>query len=106
MKPVRSLRPLRFLRPLRLVVLGAAVILNLLIASGAQAQGAGASSAAERATSPTPITMLKLDNGLRILVLPDSATPSISVGLWIGAGWVHNPRGREGLADICTAVCE
>jgi predicted Zn-dependent peptidase len=50
--------------------------------------------------------MLKLDNGLRILVLPDSSTPSISVGLWVGAGWVHNPRDREGLADICAVVCE
>jgi zinc protease len=88
----------------RAVPLAAALV---LLASGAAAAAPPPKRAAS--TRPAPaglnaIVRLELPNGLRILVLPDSATPMISAGLWIGAGWVHNPRGREGLADLCAAT--
>lgn len=91
------------------VLLRAALIVFVsLVFEAVASEGATASSgtAASGTAARTPITMFQLDNGLRILVLPDSATPTVSVGLWIGAGWVHNPRGREGLADLCAATRE
>jgi predicted Zn-dependent peptidase len=50
------------------------------------------------------IDSLALPNGLRILVQTDPAQPKLSAGLWVGAGWVHNPRGQEGLADLAAAT--
>ncbi len=55
-------------------------------------------------TSPAPIDSLALANGLRVLVLHDAAAQNVTAGLWVGAGWVHNPRGKEGLADLAAAT--
>lgn len=59
-----------------------------------------------RNTAAAAITTAELENGLRVLVLPDSATPTVTASLWIGAGLVHNPRGREGLAELCAGAHE
>ena len=67
----------------------------------------GATPPAVPATPPpvaAAIDSLALPNGLRILVQTDPAQSRLSAGLWVGAGWVHNPRGKEGLADLAAAV--
>jgi len=51
-----------------------------------------------------PIESRTLPNGLRLLVLPDPAQAKLSAGLVVGAGWVHNPRGKEGLVDLAAAL--
>src|SRR5688572_10245035 len=59
---------------------------------------------AQPQSPPAPIDSLALRNGLRVLVLHDAALPNLTAGLWVGAGWVHNPRGKEGLADLAAAT--
>jgi predicted Zn-dependent peptidase len=78
------------------LILGAA-------AAGAQTGDPSKTPAAGQ-TSLAPIDTLALANGLRILVLHDAAAKNVNAGLWVGAGWVHNPRGKEGLADLAAAT--
>ncbi len=64
-----------------------------------------AAARGQTATTAGPsIVQHQLQNGLRILVLKDEAASKITAGLWIAAGWVHNPRGKEGLADLAATL--
>jgi predicted Zn-dependent peptidase len=93
---------------LRRAVLAAA---SLLLATGtatvAAAQSAGTAAAAGPQGGGAAVASIEsrtLPNGLRLLVLPDPAQARLSAGLVVGAGWVHNPRGKEGLADLAAAL--
>ncbi len=90
---MRSVRSLRFSATL---VMAAGLGTLLVAPPTARAQGAvaGRDSMVQR----------ELENGLRILVLRDPAAAKIVAGLWLEAGWVHNPRGKEGLADIAATL--
>lgn len=46
----------------------------------------------------TPPEVFTMDNGMGVLLLPDSSTPSISVRGFIKAGEEFDPPGKEGLA--------
>ena len=41
-----------------------------------------------------------LTNGLRVIVQPDSTTPTVTVNLWVGVGSRHEERGRTGFAHL------
>ncbi|WP_435203017.1 M16 family metallopeptidase [Janibacter sp. GS2] len=41
-----------------------------------------------------------LPNGLRLIVQPDSTTPTVTVNLWVGVGSRHEERGRTGFAHL------
>ena len=82
--------------------------ITCLAAAGTLARSAAAlflaATAASAQTSAAAIDSLALANGLRVLVLHDAAAQNVNAGLWVGAGWVHNPRGKEGLADLAAAT--
>jgi predicted Zn-dependent peptidase len=80
------------------------LLLAATIAGGLLATSAGTAGAESGGSAPDSIQSRVLPNGLRILVLDDPALGKLSAGLLIGAGWVHNPRGKEGLADIAATL--
>lgn len=47
-----------------------------------------------------PITERVLDNGLRVVVSPDHAAPSVAVNLWYDVGSRHEQPGRTGFAHL------
>jgi zinc protease len=49
---------------------------------------------------PWPIESTRLDNGLRVIVSPDPATPVVAVNLWYDVGSRHEPVGQTGFAHL------
>lgn len=47
-----------------------------------------------------PIHERILDNGLRVIVSPDSTVPNVTVNIWVGVGSRHEVPGRTGLAHL------
>ncbi|MDR6864106.1 pitrilysin family protein [Phycicoccus sp. 3266] len=47
-----------------------------------------------------PIHERTLDNGLRVVVSPDSSVPMVTVNLWVDVGSRHEVAGRTGLAHL------
>ncbi|WP_203294784.1 M16 family metallopeptidase [Maricaulis parjimensis] len=47
-----------------------------------------------------PIHYETLDNGLRVVLSPDSTVPTVSVGLYFGIGFRSEPPGRTGYAHL------
>ena len=47
-----------------------------------------------------PITSTTLDNGLRVVLVPDSAAPVVTVGVYYKIGFRLEPRGRSGFAHL------
>ena len=47
-----------------------------------------------------PIHERTLDNGLRVVVSPDSSVPMVTVNLWVDVGSRHEVPGRTGLAHL------
>jgi zinc protease len=48
-----------------------------------------------------PLHEARLDNGLRAVVAPRAGLPLCAVRLMVDAGSARDPRGKEGLADLC-----
>jgi len=51
-------------------------------------------------TRPYPVTQHRLDNGLHVVISPDSATPTVAVNLWYDVGSRHEEPGRTGFAHL------
>lgn len=79
----------------------AAMIATSILFLAAPARSAGSENTA---AAPDSIQSRALPNGLRLLILRDPALAKLSAGLMVGAGWVHNPRGKEGVADIAATL--
>ncbi|MGD7788038.1 M16 family metallopeptidase [Propionibacteriaceae bacterium Y1700] len=47
-----------------------------------------------------PIAEHTLDNGLRVIISPDSATPTVAINLWYDVGSRHEEPGRTGFAHL------
>ncbi|MDN5724525.1 MAG: insulinase family protein [Propionibacteriales bacterium] len=47
-----------------------------------------------------PISEHTLDNGLRVIISPDPATPTVAVNLWYDVGSRHEEPGRTGFAHL------
>jgi zinc protease len=47
-----------------------------------------------------PIHQRTLDNGLRVVVSPDTSVPVVTVNLWVDVGSRHESPGRTGLAHL------
>ena len=47
-----------------------------------------------------PIELRTLPNGLRVVVSPDHAVPTVTVNLWVGVGSRHEVVGRTGFAHL------
>ena len=57
------------------------LVAALVFLGGGGAATSSAAGAPSAPAGPNAVVQLELENGLRILVLPDSATPMISAGL-------------------------
>ncbi|MGD8395738.1 MAG: insulinase family protein [Candidatus Eiseniibacteriota bacterium] len=88
----------RLAAPVRMPAL-AVVVSGLACLAALVGPGSGAAAAV-----PEPQVDL-LDNGLRLVTVHDPATPLTQLSLWWTAGRAHNPRSREGLADLA-ARCD
>ena len=95
---------MRALRPLVVAVSAATAV--ALLAPHAGAQGP------TRPPAPMPLTPAQfppfaevtLPNGLRLLVVPSTKQPVLSVTLALPAGSLHDPAGRSGLAELMAGL--
>ncbi|MBM3885415.1 MAG: insulinase family protein [Gemmatimonadetes bacterium] len=95
---------MRVLRPLAVVASAAAVL--SLWSPIAEAQGP------TRPPAPMPLTPAQfppfaeatLPNGLRLLVVPSTKQPVLSVTLALPAGNTYDPTGRSGLAELMAGL--
>lgn len=58
------------------------------------------------ATNPTPQPLpdvITLDNGLKILLLPDRSTPVVNLSGWVEAGMVFDTAAKPGIAALTAA---
>ncbi|MDE1146634.1 MAG: pitrilysin family protein [Azospirillaceae bacterium] len=49
---------------------------------------------------PLAFTQRTLANGLKVIALPDTGTPTVSVQVWYGVGSKDDPKGRSGFAHL------
>jgi zinc protease len=63
---------------------------------------AAAAPAAAQSASPVniPFDTYRLDNGLRVVLVPDPATPVVAVNLWYDVGSRNERAGRTGFAHL------
>ncbi len=69
----------------------------------AQQTAPPAPAAPREAKLPQPVET-KLDNGLRVIVVPKHDLPLVAARLMVKTGAAADPRGREGLADLTATV--
>nr|WP_297526362.1 insulinase family protein [uncultured Roseateles sp.] len=53
---------------------------------------------------PLPLEQTKLANGLRVLVLPRPGAPRTAIRLIGEGGWLRDPAGKDGLAEVALAM--
>ncbi len=53
---------------------------------------------------PLTLHQTRLPNGVRVLVLPRPGAPRTVVRLLTDAGWLHDPFGKEGLAEVALSM--
>lgn len=88
------------------------LMLGGMLATGATAMPALAQDGFERppeapaaaAVSALPLEQAKLPNGLRILLLPRPGVPRTAIRLIGDGGWVRDPSGKEGLAEVALSM--
>ena len=80
----------------------AAALLTLTIASSALTTAWTTAWAAEPALTIAPIryTERVLANGLQVIAVPSSASPTVSVQVWYHVGSKDDPAGRSGFAHL------
>jgi zinc protease len=54
----------------------------------------------ELAAPPIEYTMWTLDNGLRVIAVPDDTTSTVTTSLWYKVGSKHDPKGRSGFSHL------
>ncbi len=77
----------------------AALLLAGVAAPGA-VQAQTAASAKRISVPPIAFTERSLPNGLRVIAIRDTATPTVSVQVWYDVGSKHDPDGRSGFAHL------
>jgi predicted Zn-dependent peptidase len=86
---------------------GRAVLVTLLVATGAGAQGAQAARPTEpvKAESTQGVrlpkaTVVELKNGARLILVEKREVPLISFSAWVRGGALGDPQGKEGLSSL------
>jgi zinc protease len=82
----------------RLAVPAASLALALAFATPPGARAAGPGTAGAAASGAT--VRARLPNGLGVIVVPTSRLPLVDFRLVASAGAVHDPAGREGVAEL------
>ena len=54
----------------------------------------------ELAAPPIQYTMWTLDNGLRVIAVPDDTTSTVTTSLWYEVGSKHDPKDRSGFSHL------
>ena len=74
---------------------------NLVRAAASLGLAAAAYGPAARADDlPVPVTVERLDNGLRVVMSPDHAAPTVAVAVYYDVGARVEERGRSGFAHL------
>src|SRR5919205_3112706 len=47
-----------------------------------------------------PVQRFRLDNGLRVVLLPDSSAPTVAIAVVFDVGFRSEPEGRTGFAHL------
>src|SRR6185437_13330961 len=76
------------------------VALLALGGTAIQAQAPSRASASATAALNIPVEFYKLDNGLRVVLSPDSTTPTAVVAVYYNIGFRNEPRDRTGFAHL------
>ncbi|HXF24819.1 MAG TPA: insulinase family protein, partial [Gemmatimonadaceae bacterium] len=82
----------------QIFALGAAVATSAGVPLQAQAPAKAPARAA--AALNIPVEFYKLDNGLRVVLSPDSTTPTAVVAVYYNIGFRTEPRDRTGFAHL------
>src|SRR5688500_20275377 len=54
--------------------------------------------------SPAPFARARLDNGVRVLIRPNSAVPVVAVDCWIEVGALHEADEHAGISHVLEHV--
>ncbi len=63
-----------------------------------QMKNAAKNSVAEQVKNGPKISQFELDNGLKVIVIPDHRAPVVTHMIWYKAGAADEPRGKSGIA--------
>ncbi|MEM1052300.1 MAG: pitrilysin family protein [Pseudomonadota bacterium] len=77
--------------------------LALAISPAAVAENAAPliqTGSSELAAPPIEYTMWTLENGLRVITVPDDTTSTVTTSLWYEVGSKHDPDGRSGFSHL------
>lgn len=82
-------------------LLASAATASLAFAAPALAEAHAESDEAPTLTAPEiEYTMWTLDNGLRVIAIPDDTTSTVTTSLWYDIGSKLDPEGRSGFAHL------
>jgi len=63
-------------------------------------EGAADSGDVQLSAPKIEYTMWTLDNGLRVIAIPDASTSTVTTSLWYDVGSKLDPEGRSGFAHL------
>ncbi|MEC8179578.1 MAG: insulinase family protein, partial [Pseudomonadota bacterium] len=72
----------------------------LALATPALAQDAAPDLEPGLSAPEIEFTEWTLDNGLRVIAIPDDGTATVTTSLWYEVGSKHDPEGRSGFAHL------
>ncbi len=81
-------------------LLAAGVAAAALISAPAHADHHGEASATTLSAPEIEFTQWTLDNGLRVIAIPDDTTATVTTSLWYEIGSKLDPEGRSGFAHL------
>jgi len=76
------------------------VLVLLLLAAPAQAQQPAGESGPELVTSVEGISEYRLDNGMKVLLMPDTSRPTTTINVTYFVGSKHESYGETGMAHL------
>jgi len=85
---------------IRNILLASAAATSFAIAAPALAQTQSDGDAPTLTAPAIEYTMWTLDNGLRVIALPDDTTSTVTTSLWYDIGSKLDPEGRSGFAHL------
>ena len=86
---------------IRTILLAGAAVIGLAAAAPAMADHHGENAEAPALTAPKiDYTLWTLDNGLRVIAIPDATTSTVTTSLWYDIGSKLDPDRRSGFAHL------
>jgi zinc protease len=82
------------------VVVALGLVLSLAAAATTQAQKRAARSTPAKDSFNVPVTYYKLPNGLKVVLSPDTSSPTVAVAVYYQIGFRIEPKERTGFAHL------